>query len=217
MSNIIARSFLNDGSNALLESSEGAKNVIIKKREIDDFKKKEIDARVELEQLLRESSENNEAICEIRGIGFFGRLFKKKEIEAKLARLEGVKRKLDNDINATVERIELIEKILGRLQTEFSKYAEELAKVGLTPEDIISEYNLIKQELAEKAQVKDSSKKPESKQVKEDKMSESKPIKSTTETKQSTRISPIDRFNDRMRKYQEMQAKKTDESKQEKQ
>ena len=89
--------------------------------------------------MFKKSSENNKAICDLRGIGFFGRLFKKKEIQAQIEKLEGIKRELDNDISATVDRIDLIEKILGRLKTELAKYAEELAKVGLTPEDIIAE------------------------------------------------------------------------------
>ena len=51
-------------------------------------------------------------------------MFKKKEIEAKLAKHEGIKREFDNDISATVDRIDLIEKILGRLKTEFSKLSK---------------------------------------------------------------------------------------------
>ena len=210
MANNIARSFLNDTSVILLESSEGAKNVVKKQQEISEFEQKEIDTRVELELLFKKSSENNKAICDLRGIGFFGRLFKKKEIQAQIEKLEGIKRELDNDISATVDRIDLIEKILGRLKTELAKYAEELAKVGLTPEDIIAEYNLIKQELAEKAQAKPAP-------VQEAPKSETKPVKITTGTKQTTRLSPIDRFNNRMKKFQEMQAQKTDSTEQEKQ
>lgn len=210
MANNIARSFLNDTSVILLDGSEGAKNVVKKQQEINEMEQKVIDARVDLERLFKNSSDNNKEICDLRGIGFFGRLFKKKEIEAKLAKLEGIKRELDNDISATVDRIELIEKILGRLKTEFAKYSEELAKVGLTPEDIIAEYNLIKQELVEKAQAKPAS-------VQESPKAETKPVKTTTGTKQTTRLSPVDRFNNRMRKFQEMQAQKTESTEQEKQ
>lgn len=210
MANNIARSFLNDTSVILLDGSEGAKNVVKKQQEINEMEQKVIDARVDLERLFKNSSDNNKEICDLRGIGFFGRLFKKKEIEAKLAKLEGIKRELDNDISATVDRIDLIEKILGRLKTEFAKYSEELAKVGLTPEDIIAEYNLIKQELVEKAQAKPAS-------VQESPKAETKPVKTTTGTKQTTRLSPVDRFNNRMRKFQEMQAQKTESTEQEKQ
>lgn len=213
MANNVARSFLNDTSLILLESSEGAKNVVKKQQEIKDMEQKAIDTRVDLEGLFRNSSDNNKAICELRGIGFFGRLFKKKEIEAKLAKLEGIKRELDNDISATVDRIDLIEKILGRLKTEFAKYSEELAKVGLTPEDIIAEYNLIKQELIEKAQAKPAP-------VQEAPKAEQKPAKITTGSKQSTRLSPLDKFNNRMKKfqeYQDAQAKKSEQTEQEKQ
>ena len=210
MANNVARSFLNDTSVVLLENSEGAKNVVKKQQEISEFEQKEIDTRLELELLFKKSSENNKAICDLRGIGFFGRLFKKKEIQAQMEKLEGIKRELDNDISATVDRIDLIEKILGRLKTELAKYAEELAKVGLTPEDIIAEYNLIKQELAEKAQAKPAP-------VQEAPKAETKPVKITTGTKQTTRLSPIDRFNNRMKKFQEMQAQKTDSTEQEKQ
>lgn len=213
MANNVARSFLNDTSLILLESSEGAKNVVKKQQEIKDMEQKAIDTRVDLEGLFRNSSDNNKAICELRGIGFFGRLFKKKEIEAKLAKLEGIKRELDNDISATVDRIDLIEKILGRLKTEFAKYSEELAKVGLTPEDIIAEYNLIKQELIEKAQAKPAP-------VQEAPKAEQKPAKITAGSKQSTRLSPLDKFNNRMKKfqeYQDAQAKKSEQSEQEKQ
>lgn len=213
MANNVARSFLNDTSLILLESSEGAKNVVKKQQEIKDMEQKAIDTRVDLEGLFRNSSDNNKAICELRGIGFFGRLFKKKEIEAKLAKLEGIKRELDNDISATVDRIDLIEKILGRLKTEFAKYSEELAKVGLTPEDIIAEYNLIKQELIEKAQAKPAP-------VQEAPKAEQKPAKITTGSKQSTRLSPLDKFNNRMKKfqeYQDAQAKKSEQIEQEKQ
>lgn len=210
MANNVARSFLNDTSVVLLENSEGAKNVVKKQQEISEFEQKEIDTRLELELLFKKSSENNKAICDLRGIGFFGRLFKKKEIQAQIEKLEGIKRELDNDISATVDRIDLIEKILGRLKTELAKYAEELAKVGLTPEDIIAEYNLIKQELAEKAQSKPAP-------VQEGPKAETKPVKITTGTKQTTRLSPIDRFNNRMKKFQEMQAQKADSTEQEKQ
>lgn len=210
MANNVARSFLNDTSVVLLENSEGAKNVIKKQQEISEFEQKEIDTRLELELLFKKSSENNKAICDLRGIGFFGRLFKKKEIQAQIEKLEGIKRELDNDISATVDRIDLIEKILGRLKTELAKYAEELAKVSLTPEDIIAEYNLIKQELAEKAQSKPAP-------VQEAPKVETKPVKITTGTKQTTRLSPIDRFNNRMKKFQEMQAQKADSTEQEKQ
>lgn len=210
MANNVARSFLNDTSVVLLENSEGAKNVVKKQQEISEFEQKEIDTRLELELLFKKSSENNKAICDLRGIGFFGRLFKKKEIQAQIEKLEGIKRELDNDISATVDRIDLIEKILGRLKTELAKYAEELAKVGLTPEDIIAEYNLIKQELAEKAQSKPAP-------VQEAPKAETKPVKITTGTKQTTRLSPIDRFNNRMKKFQEMQAQKADSTEQEKQ
>jgi len=209
MANNVARSFLNDTSAVLLENSEGAKNVVKKQQEIGEFEQKEIDTRVELELLFKKSSENNKAICDLRGIGFFGRLFKKKEIQAQIEKLEGIKRELDNDISATVDRIDLIEKILGRLKTELAKYAEELAKVGLTPEDIIAEYNLIKQELAEKAQAKPAP-------VQQAPKVETKPVKITTGTKQTTRLSPVDRFNNRMRKFQEMQAQKSDSTEQEK-
>ena len=213
MANNVARSFLNDTSLILLESSEGAKNVVKKQQEIKDMEQKAIDTRVDLERLFRKSSDNNKAICELRGIGFFGRLFKKKEIEANLAKLEGIKRELDNDISATVDRIDLIEKILGRLKTEFAKYSEELAKVGLKPEDIIAEYNLIKQELIEKAQAKTAP-------VQEAPKAEQKPAKITTGSKQSTRLSPLDKFNNRMKKfqeYQDAQAKKSEQTEQEKQ
>ena len=213
MANNIARSFLNDTSVILLESSEGARNVVKKQQELRGFEQKGIDKRVELEVLFKKSSDNNKAICDLRGIGFFGRLFKKKEIEAELAKLEGIKRELDNDISATIDKIDLIEKIVSRLKTELAKYAEELAKVGLTPEDIVAEYNLIKQELAIKAQTKPAS-------VQEEKKAESKPAKITTGTKQSTRMSPLDKFNSRMRKYQEYQeaqAKKSEPTEQEKQ
>ena len=213
MANNIARSFLNDTSIVLLESSEGAKNVVKKQQEIKDFEQKLMDTRVDLERLFRNSSDNNKAICELRGIGFFGRLFKKKEIEAKLAKHEGIKREFDNDISATVDRINLIEKILGRLKTELAKYSEELAKVGLTPEDIIAEYNLIKQELVEKAQAKPAP-------VQEVPKAEPKQAKITTGSKQSTRLSPLDKFNNRMKKfqeYQEAQAKKSEQTEQEKQ
>lgn len=213
MANNIARSFLNDTSIVLLESSEGAKNVVKKQNEIKEFEQKRVDTRVELEQLFRKSSDNNKAICDVKGIGFFGRLFKKKEIQAELAKLEGIKRELDNEISATVDRIDLIDKIVGRLKTEFARYSEELAKVGLTPEDIIAEYNLIKQELVEKAQAKPAPVQKESNQ-------EPKPAKITTGTKQTTRLSPLDKFNNRMRKYQEYQAsqaQKTESAQQEKQ
>lgn len=194
MANIVARSFLNDESVALLDASEGARNIVEKQKEIGEFKQKQIDARVELESLYRNSSENNKELGEIMSIGFFGKLFKKKEIEAKRAELEGVKRNIDDDINATIQKLDLIEKILNRLNAEFRRCSEELAKVGLTPEDIIAEYNLIKQELAEKAlQVS----------------SEQKQSKSASAKKsQSTKMSQIDKFNMRLAKFNQMNAEK---------
>ena len=91
MANNIARSFLNDTSVILLDSSEGARNVVKKQQELREFEQKGIDKRVELELLFKKSSDNNKAICDLRGIGFFGRLFKKKEIEAEFnKRLENV-------------------------------------------------------------------------------------------------------------------------------
>ena len=209
MSNVAARSFLNDESLELLNNSYGAKNVVAKQKEIQEMEQKALDTRVDLELLFRKSSENNKAICELRGIGFFGRLFKKKEIQAELAKLEGIKREFDNDISATVDRIDLIEKIVGRMKTELAKHTAELAKVGLTPEDIIAEYNLITKELEEKAKAKPAVP-----------VQESKSAKITTGTKQSSRMSPLDKFNNRMRKfqeYQDAQAKKLEASEQEKQ
>lgn len=210
MANNVARSFLNDTSLILLESSEGAKNVVKKQQEIKDMEQKAIDTRVDLECLFRNSSDNNKAICELRGIGFFGRLFKKKEIEAKLAQLEGIKRELDNDISATVDRIDLIEKILGRLKTEFAKYSEELAKVGLTPEDIIAEYNLIKQELAEKAQAKTVQSQSAPNQT------IATPVQPSQKPKNS-RMSQVDKFNMRLAKFNQMNADKQTKSVQESQ
>lgn len=210
MANNVARSFLNDTSLILLESSEGAKNVVKKQQEIKDMEQKAIDTRVDLECLFRNSSDNNKAICELRGIGFFGRLFKKKEIEAKLAKLEGIKRELDNDISATVDRIDLIEKILGRLKTEFAKYSEELAKVGLTPEDIIAEYNLIKQELAEKAQAKTVQSQSAPNQT------IATPVQPSQKPKNS-RMSQVDKFNMRLAKFNQMNADKQTKSVQESQ
>lgn len=210
MANNVARSFLNDTSFILLESSEGAKNVVKKQQEIKDMEQKAIDTRVDLECLFRNSSDNNKAICELRGIGFFGRLFKKKEIEAKLAKLEGIKRELDNDISATVDRIDLIEKILGRLKTEFAKYSEELAKVGLTPEDIIAEYNLIKQELAEKAQAKTVQSQSAPNQT------IATPVQPSQKPKNS-RMSQVDKFNMRLAKFNQMNADKQPKSVQESQ
>ena len=148
----------------------------------------------------------------------FAKLFKKKELAAKRAKLEGIKRNFENDISATVERIDLIEKILNRTKNELSRYSAELAKVGLTPEDIIAEYNLIKQELAEKEQAKATESQIAS--VQKESKSEQKPVKITTGSKQSTRLSPLDKFNNRMKKfqeYQEAQAKKAESAEQEKQ
>ena len=64
--------------------------------------------------------------------------------------------------------------------------------------------------MAEKAQSKPAP-------VQEAPKAETKPVKITTGTKQTTRLSPIDRFNNRMKKFQEMQAQKADSTEQEKQ
>lgn len=191
MSNVVARSFLNDESVIKLESSEGSKNVVKKQQEIDDLKQKEIDSRVDLELLYRNASENNKELGELMSIGFFGRLFKKKEIEAKIAELQGIKRNFDTEINATIEKIELIEKISSRLKAELERYSAELAKVGLTPEDIIAEYNLIKQELIQREQLKTAKAVPSSEPQKP----------------KSTRMSQVDRFNARFAKHIQMKGK----------
>ena len=190
MSNVIARSFLSDESIEQLENSEGAKNVVAKQKRIDGLKRTEMDSRVNLELLYRTSSELNREIFELNKLGFFKRLLRGKEIDEQIQELTGKLRILESDIDATIEKIELTEKIIKRLEAELARYSAELAKVGLSLEDIVREYNLIKQELEQRA--------------KSPKTAPQTPV----QKQQPKRMTQTEKFNLRVAKQLQMQAER---------
>jgi len=190
MSNVIARSFLSDESIEQLENSEGAKNVVAKQKRIDGLKRTEMDSRVNLELLYRTSSELNREIFELNKLGFFKRLLRGKEIDEQIQELTGKLRILESDIDATIEKIELTEKIIKKLEAELARYSAELAKVGLSLEDIVREYNLIKQELEQRA--------------KSPKTTPQTPV----QKQQPKRMTQTEKFNLRVAKQLQMQAER---------
>ena len=190
MSNVIARSFLSDESLEQLENSDGAKNVVEKQKRIDGLKRTEMDSRVNLELLYRTASEFNREIAELNKLGFFKRLLRGKEIDAQIQELTGKLRVLESDIDATIEKIELTEKIIKRLEAELARYSAELAKVGLSLEDIVREYNLIKQELEQRA--------------KSPKTTPQTPV----QKQQPKRMTQTEKFNLRVAKQLQMQAER---------
>lgn len=190
MSNVIARSFLSDESFEQLENSEGVRNVVAKQLSVAHLNQSVIDSRANLELLYRTASVFNKDIAELEKLGFFKRLLKGKEIDAQLEELRGKVRLLDCDINETIEKIELTEKIIKRIEAELSSYGAELAKVGLTLEDIVREYNLIKQELTMRAAAKNAT------------------PSDVTAKQQPKRMTQTEKFNLRVAKQMQMQAKR---------
>ena len=186
MSNIVARSFFKDDNISSLENSEGVRNVVNKKRRIEEVKAIIIDLRVSLECNFKSLSEINQSILEIESAGFFEKLFNKKNLEAQKEFLIEQRHLVNQAIDEIKSKIEIFSNEKIRLEQELSQYATELAKISLTIEDILNEYNLIKQELKQRELAKTSSN------------------QGNIQSEKQTKISQVDRFNLKRAKHMQM-------------
>lgn len=195
MANIVARHFLNDRGFKQLESSEGAVNVVHKKKKIGELE--EIISRLSgyIGRNDKKIAKKETKIAELDSTSFVKKLFSfgkiKKERDAISEEIAVIKEQ-----NAGYDAgIKNAEYEIVFLQNEIKRFAKKLEAVGLTVEDIIAEYNAIVAELKQR----ENEKKPVVVNAPESKPAESvgaeKPTKPASKT-------PLQRFQARQAKHE---------------
>ena len=207
MANTLARKYLNDTSMENLEKSIGTKMIINKQRKIGEI--------IEIIYgYWDQVSSNNEKIASslteievLKKTNLLKKLFNigkiKMQIEALKEQIEALESK-NAEIRETVSRYEFE---LESLRRQIESFGEELSKVGLTIDDIIKEYEIIVNEIKEgknKVQTPAPEVKPESKVAQ-------KPAEPKRPA-QNARLSPLEKFENRLKKTQEIQSKKSETS-----
>lgn len=212
MANSNARKYLNDTSMENLEKSIGTKMVINKQRKIGEIVEIIYGYWDQISANNEKIASNKQEIEALRKTNLLKKLFNigkiKMQIEVLKEQIDALESK-NAEIKSTVSRYEYE---LESLRRQIENFGEELSKVGLTVDDIIKEYEIITSEIKEeknKGQTPAPETKPEVKT--EPKVEQQKP----TEPKrpvQNVRLSPRERFENRLKKTQEIQARKNENS-----
>lgn len=150
MANIVARHFLNDRGFKQLESSEGAVNVVHKKKKIG-----ELTASISrLDNFIgrneKKLAKKEAKIAELDSIGFVKKLLSlgkiKKEKAVIQAEIDAIKEQTASyEAERSVAEYEIV-----FLSNEIKRFEKKLAAVGLTAEDIIEEYKAIVEEIKQR-------------------------------------------------------------------
>ena len=150
MANIIARHFLSDRGYKQLESSEGAKNVVHRKKKIGELRLSISRLKNYIGRNDRKIAKKQEKVDELLAIGFFKTLLSfgkiKKERQALEAEITGLKAQNEGYETEICGIDYEIEVLIGQIKD----YEKKLASVGITAEDIMEEYKLILKEFEER-------------------------------------------------------------------
>lgn len=190
MSNQVARSFLNDESIVKLENSVGVRDGIAVKKRIDKLDMQIIECEMKLMLLQGLISDKNKELINLRQAGVFAKLFNRKKLKARIEELQAKIKEFKEDIESTRERLCELEREQDRRRRELSQFETVIGRVGLRLEDIEDEYYQIKHDFQQKEQgVK--------LQVVESSMS-------SDEKPRNARLSQIEKFESRLKKYETM-------------
>ena len=197
MSNIVARHFLSDRGYKQLESSEGAKNVVHKKKKIGELRLSISRLRNYIGRNEKKIAKKQEKVDELLAVGFwktvmsFGKIKKERlALESEIAAIKAQNDAYDSEIYGIDYEIEVL---LGQIKD----YEKKLAAVGITAEDILEEYKLILKEFEEREKQEEAAKFEAAKAERE---AQESPKLATKPARQT----PIERFRARQAKHEEM-------------
>ena len=197
MSNIVARHFLSDRGYKQLESSEGAKNVVHKKKKIGELRLSISRLRNYIGRNEKKIAKKQEKVDALLAVGFwktvmsFGKIKKERlALESEIAAIKAQNDAYDSEIYGIDYEIEVL---LGQIKD----YEKKLAAVGITAEDILEEYKLILKEFEEREKQEEAAKFEAAKAERE---AQESPKLATKPARQT----PIERFRARQAKHEEM-------------
>jgi len=215
--------FLNDSSLDELEASKGA-TLVYTHKEIQEYQRKINEEEHELADTKITLGERQIDLDKLSQIGFFKRLINYSAIKER-------KTALINEIAQLSKKVEEIEaslnaqrNVMSNMKRGVNDLYAAIARVGVSPEDVIEEYYRIKAELEEKeknAKLAEAEKKLEEKAVSETTSSnlnyaaeETQPTEKdkkvervAPQNRQQKTMSPLERFNARMEKHKVMTGK----------
>lgn len=195
MANIVARHFLSDRGYKQLESSEGAKNVVHKKKKIGELRLSISRLRNYIGRNERKIAKKQEKVDELLAVSFwktlmsFGKIKKERQtLEDEIAAIKAQNEGYETEIYGFDYEIEV-------LLNQIKEYEKRLKAVGLTADDIMEEYKLILKEFEEREKQAEAAKFAE---VKAEQVSQDTPKPSNKPARQT----PIEKFKARQVKHE---------------
>ena len=188
MANKIARAYFNEESMDDLQQSVGFVKFVYPIKKIANIKMKIIEEEKKKKSIEEKINEQREKIKELKKSDLYEKVFNGQKIKEKKKEYERVISAYEKGVSKINKIINEYWKQITEIQKELEKPSEQLGHLGLTIDDLVAEYVAIKEEI----------KRRESEASSQD-SSGAKP----SPKEQNPQIR---KFNDRLRKHEEMKA-----------
>ena len=199
MTNIVARHFLNDRGFKQLESSEGAVNVVHKRKKIGELEISISRLKGYIGRNDKKIAKKEAKLAEIDSISYVKKLLSFGKIKKERAVLEDEIAAIKEQSTGYDTEIKNAEYEIIFLRNEIKRFSKKLEAVGLTVEDIIEEYKEIVAELKQREESKKSAPANVSGQAAEN-------ISVAAKSSKPERQTPLQKFKARQAKHEEIVA-----------